>query len=138
MLAYGIGSPPIAGGAGRGGLAVATTKFETVDQYVSSFPSPVGEVLEDLRQTIRRAIPGRDESIRYNMPCIRLDGIYVVHFAAWKHHIGLYPVPNFHDSFEQEVASYRAAKDTVRLPYRAPMPDELIERLMLRLVATRS
>ncbi len=112
-------------------------KFETVDQYVASFPPPVQEVLAELRRTIRRAAPGSDESIRYNMPCIKLDGSYVVHFAAWKHHIGLYPVPVFDGSFEDRIGPYRAAKDTVRLVYRQPIPYDLIEQLIVRIVSRR-
>jgi uncharacterized protein YdhG (YjbR/CyaY superfamily) len=113
-------------------------KFETVDQYVASFPPPVQEVLGELRQTIRRAIPGSDESIRYNMPCIKLDGTYVVHFAAWKKHIGMYPIPGFDDSFENEIAPYRAAKDTIRLRYRQPIPYDLIGRLVTRIAGSRA
>ena len=112
-------------------------KFETVDQYVASFPPSVQEVLEELRRTIRRAAPGCDESIRYNMPCVKLDGRYVVHFAAWKQHIGMYPIPVFDGPFEHEVAPYRSSKDTIRLPYRRSIPYDLVERLVVRLVGSR-
>ena len=54
----------------------------------------------------------------------------MVFVGAWKHHIGLYPIPALDDDLEAEVAPYRAAKDTVQFPYRDPIPYDLIERLV--------
>ena len=61
-------------------------KGRTVEEYVSSFPAPVQDILHDLRRTIRTALPGMEETIRYDMPAVMLNGAYVVHYAAWKHH----------------------------------------------------
>lgn len=71
------------------------------------------------------------------MPATMADGRYVVHLAAWKHHNGLDPIPHFDGPLEDEIAPFRAAKDTVRLPYDKPIPYDLVERLVAELVNDR-
>ena len=111
--------------------------FATIDDYIGSFPADVQVVLEQLRATIPGAAPTTAETISYQMPTIMLDGRRLVHFAAWKHHIGLYPVPAADEVLERELAPYRAAKSTVRFPLREPIPYELIERLVALLIRRR-
>jgi uncharacterized protein YdhG (YjbR/CyaY superfamily) len=108
-----------------------------VDDYIASFPENVQEILRELRRTIRKAAPGAEETIRYAMPTVTLNGKYLVCFAAWKHHIGLYPVPALDEALEQEISPYRTGKDTVRLPLRKPIPYDLVERLVA-ILKTRS
>ena len=110
----------------------------TVDEYIGSFPADVREILEEIRRRIRRAVPGAGETIRYSMPTVTLDGGYLVHFAAWKHHIALYPMPPLDGPLEAEISRYRAAKDTVRFPLREPVPFDLIERVVGRLAEMRA
>jgi uncharacterized protein YdhG (YjbR/CyaY superfamily) len=112
-------------------------QFATIDDYISSFPEDVQIILEEVRRTIRNAAPAADETISYQIPTITLNGKYLVYFAAWKHHIGLYPIPTADEAFEQELAPYRAAKGTLRFPLRKPIPYDLIERLAARLVKQR-
>lgn len=112
-------------------------QFATIDGYIGSFPEDVQILLEEVRRTIRNAVPAADETISYQIPTITLNGRHLVHFAAWKHHIGLYPVPTADEAFEQELAPYRAARSTVRFPLRKPMPYDLIERLVALLVTQR-
>jgi uncharacterized protein YdhG (YjbR/CyaY superfamily) len=114
-----------------------TRQFATVDEYISSFPEDVQIVLEKVRQTIRSAVPEAAEAISYQIPTITLDGRQLVFFAAWKHHVSLYPVPAGDEAFERELAPYRAAKGTLRFPYRQPVPYDLIERLVALLVEQR-
>ena len=71
-----------------------------------------------------------DDYISYQIPTLTLNGRYLVHFAAWKNHLALYPTPTGDQAFEQEIAPYRAAKSTVRFPLREPIPFDLIERLV--------
>ena len=66
------------------------------------------------------------------MPAFMLGDRYALHFAGWKHHVGLYPVAPLDPELEAEVAPYRAAKDTVKLLYRDPLPTDLIERIAPR------
>ena len=83
------------------------------------------------------AVPGAEEGIRYQMPVVTLDGSYVVHWAAWKQHLGLYPVPPLDDPLERELAPRRSGKDTVKVRFDEPVPVELIDRLTRELVARR-
>ena len=114
-----------------------TTKPSTVEEYVASFPPDVQQVLRVLRQTIYATTPNATETIRYAMPAVVLDGRYVIHYAAWKHHIGLYPVPLMSAELEAEVASYRTTKNTVRLPLGTPLPVDVIRRILTELITRR-
>ncbi len=104
--------------------------FVTIDDYINTFPEDVQSILEQVRRTVRHAASGADETISYQMPTLTLDGRDLVYFAAWKHHISLYPVPTGDEAFARELAPYRAAKGTVRFPLRKPIPYDLIERLV--------
>ncbi|MFZ2173110.1 MAG: DUF1801 domain-containing protein [Rhodococcus sp. (in: high G+C Gram-positive bacteria)] len=114
-----------------------TQTFATVDEYIDSFPDETRPVLEELRQTVRRAAPEAIETISYGMPTLMLNGSYLVYFAGWKHHVSVYPVPAFDGSLETELAPYRAAKGTVRFPLGKPLPNDVVERLLTHLVARR-
>jgi uncharacterized protein YdhG (YjbR/CyaY superfamily) len=106
-----------------------TAAPESVDEYVASFPPEVREVLERVRAAIHAGVPNGEEKVRYGMGAVMLGGRYAIHFAGWKHHVGLYPVPAFDDPLEQEVAPYRSKKDTVNFPYANPVPYDLITRI---------
>jgi uncharacterized protein YdhG (YjbR/CyaY superfamily) len=112
-------------------------QFATIDEYISSFPADARAALEQVRQAIHEAAPTALETISYQMPTITLDGRSLVHFAAWAHHLGLYPVPAGDDEFERAVAPYRAAKSSVRFPLGEPLPTELVERIVGLLVRRR-
>ncbi|MGH8872655.1 MAG: iron chaperone [Acidimicrobiia bacterium] len=109
-------------------------QIQTIDDYILSTPTEVRPILEELRRTIKKAAPGTEEKISYKMPAIELNGRYLVYFAAWKHHIALYPIPPLDEALEQEVARYRSGKDTLRLPLNEPVPYGLVERIVTRLV----
>jgi uncharacterized protein YdhG (YjbR/CyaY superfamily) len=109
--------------------------FATVDDYVAALPDDARDVLERIRATVRTALPGAGETIRYNMPTVTYDGEYVIHVAAWKHHIGPYPMPVLGGGIEAQIAPYRAAKDSVRFPYGKPVPYELIGRVVALIAA---
>jgi uncharacterized protein YdhG (YjbR/CyaY superfamily) len=109
----------------------------TVDEYISAFPAEVQLVLEELRRTIHEAVPGAGEKISYQMPAITLDGASLVHFAAWKHHIGLYPLPAVDGELQRQLAPYETGKGTARFPLDAEVPYELVARVVQRLVQQR-
>jgi uncharacterized protein YdhG (YjbR/CyaY superfamily) len=114
---------------------------ETVDEYLAGFDPEVRERLELVRSTLHAAVPGLTDGIRYQIPYVGLDGTYLVHYAGWKHHIGLYPVPVFSGDdapLEAELAPLRSSKDTIKLLHRVPVPTELIARLARALVAERA
>ncbi len=115
-----------------------TKKFATIDDYISSFPEDVRTILEEVRRTIRSALPGAGETISYQIPTITLNGRHVVYFAAWRHHVSVYPVPAADEALERELAPYRAARSTVRFPLGKPIPYDLIARLVALLVRQRA
>lgn len=110
----------------------------TVDEYFAGVPEEVRPVLEELRRAIRASVPDAQEKIRYGMPAVMLGGRYAVHFAAWKKHIGLYPIPPLGGTLEDEVAPLRSGKDSVNLPLSRPIDYELVSRVVARIVELRS
>jgi uncharacterized protein YdhG (YjbR/CyaY superfamily) len=110
----------------------------TIDDYIATFPEDVQPMLERVRESIRAALPEAEERIRYGMPAIMLDDRYAVHFAGWKKHIGLYPIPALPGSLEAEIAPYRTHKDSVKFLYSQPIPYDLIERLAAELGRARA
>ncbi|MET0405984.1 MAG: DUF1801 domain-containing protein [Cystobacter sp.] len=112
-------------------------KSETVDGYIAAFPPGVREILERVRETLGDAVPGGEEKIRYGMPAVMFGGRYALHFAGWKKHLGVYPVPVLDEELEKEIASFRAAKDALHFPYSKPIPYELIGRVARCIVRQR-
>ena len=107
----------------------------TVDEYIAQFPDDVQERLQGVRSAIRAALPHGEERVRYAIPAVMLDSRHAVHYAGWKKHIGLYPVPRLDGPLEDEVAPYRAAKDSLRFLHSKPLPYDLVERLARELAA---
>lgn len=89
-------------------------------------------MVEEVLRRLRRVLPGAEETISYQMPTLKVDGESVVHLAAWKHHLSLYPTPALSGDpdFEAEFAPHRGEKGTARFPYVDPMPYDLIERMV--------
>ncbi len=105
-----------------------------VDSYLAALPTDRHEAFRTVRTRIHAAVAGLGETISYKMPAVTRNGDVVLFFAAWKHHIGMYPIPPLDDPLEARVAPFRAATDTIRLPYRQPIPDGLIEDLTAAIV----
>lgn len=104
--------------------------FNSIDEYIASFPSEVQDTLQQLRKTIRDLVPEATEKISYQMPTFVLHG-NLVHFAAYKKHIGFYPTPSGIREFEQELSAYKGSKGAVQFPIDKPLPYELISRIVL-------
>ena len=102
----------------------------TVDEYVAALPEHVQPVMQQLRATIRSAVPDVVETISYAMPTFVLDGKPLVHLAAWKKHVGLYPLPPMDDDLARAVEPYRGAKDAMQLKYAQPIPYDLVGRVL--------
>ena len=109
-------------------------KFRTVDEYLESFPLEVQTILNRARRAVRKAAPGAEEVISYQIIAFKVDGRRMVYLGGWTHHLGLYPIPVFDEEFEEQVSPYRAGKDTVRFPLRKPIPYYLIEQIVARLL----
>ncbi len=107
-----------------------TTQPSTVDEYVAGFPEDIQQLLQQIRQTVREAAPGATETIKYAMPTYTLQG-NLVHFAAFKNHIGFYPTPTGIAAFEKEISQYKGAKGSVQFPLGQPLPLDLIRKIVL-------
>lgn len=101
----------------------------SIDEYIAGFPNDVQEILEKIRMTIRKAAPDAEETIRYQMPTFTLKG-NLVHFAAYKRHIGLYPAPRGIEKLKKELSVYEGGKGSVRLPLDEPIPLDLISKIV--------
>lgn len=111
---------------------------EGVDAYIANYPPEVQEILEKVRAAIHRGAPDAPEKIRYSIAAIMVDPHYAIHFAGWKKHVGIYPVPPFEGELEEQIAPYRAAKDSANFRYDRPIPYDLIERVSAAVVARRT
>ena len=105
------------------------TLAKNIDQYISGFPQEVQAILNQIRATIRQAAPEAKECIKYAIPTFELQG-NLVHFAAFKNHIGFYPVPSGMKAFEHELSIYKQGKGSVQFPLNKPMPLDLISRVV--------
>jgi uncharacterized protein YdhG (YjbR/CyaY superfamily) len=110
-------------------MATTRTKFDNIDVYIASFPEETRKLLEELRATIRKAAPEAKETINYGMPTFTLKG-NLVHFAAFKNHIGFYPTPSGIESFKKELSAYEGAKGSVKFPLAKPIPFDLISKIV--------
>lgn len=107
---------------------MAKTDFKSVDEYIAMQPEAVQPVLERVRSTIRRAVPGAEELISYQIPAYKLPGGPVLYFAGWKQHYSLYPATDrLVEAFKDDLAPYEVAKGTIRFPLAQPVPAKLIE-----------
>ena len=111
--------------------------FESVDDYIATFPADVQTVLQAVRDTIHAAAPDAQESISYQIPTFSIGGRPVVYLAGWKKHISLYPIPELDETLEPQVAPYLSGKGTAKFLLAKPIPHELITALVQRLVARR-
>ena len=106
------------------------TEYKTMDEYITSTPAEVQTILNNIRQLIRELVPEATEKISYQMPTFYLNG-NLVHFAAFKKHIGFYPTPNGIESFQEELSKYKGGKGSVQFPLNQPIPYDLIRRIVL-------
>jgi uncharacterized protein YdhG (YjbR/CyaY superfamily) len=109
---------------------MAKTNFKSVDEYIASQPEPVQGTLGRVRSAIRKAVPGAEEVISYQIPTYKLHSDAVLYFAGWKQHYSLYPAgERLVASFKDELAPYKVNKGTIRFPLSEPVPVKLIERI---------
>jgi len=105
------------------------TNYNSIDEYIATVPKEIQEKLEELRAVIKEVVPEAQEKISYQMPTFTLKG-NLVHFAAFKNHIGFYPTPSGITAFDDELAIYKRAKGSVQFPFNQPLPLELIRKIV--------
>ena len=111
-------------------MNIMKIQYNTIDEYIKTFPEDIQGILEKMRQAIKKAAPKAVEAIGYQMPTFKLDGRNLVHFAAFKNHIGFYPTPSGTESFQKELSPYKHAKGSVQFPLDKPIPFELVEKIV--------
>jgi len=106
-------------------------KFESVDEYIATFPKSVQDALQQVRKAIREAAPKAEEAISYNMPAFKLNG-NLVWFGAFKTHIGFYPRESAIEEFKEKLAGYKVSKvhGTVKFLLDKPIPLDLIKEIV--------
>jgi uncharacterized protein YdhG (YjbR/CyaY superfamily) len=107
---------------------MAKTAFKSVDEYIASQPEAARGVLERVRRTIRKALPGAEEVISYQIPAYKLNGRTVIYFAGWRQHYSVYPsTDRLVACFKNDLARYEVSKGTIRFPLSEAVPVKLIE-----------
>ena len=106
-----------------------TDGFGSIEEYIASCPADVQKILKELWAVIKAAAPDAVERIAYQMPTFALKG-NLVHFAAFKNHIGFYPTPSGIEAFKEELSVYKSSKGAVQFPIDKPLPMDLIRRIV--------
>lgn len=106
-----------------------TKSPSTIDEYIQSFPKEVQTILTNVRNTIREAAPNSSEAIRYAIPTF-IQGGNLVHFAAFRSHIGFYALPSGNTKFQKELANYKVGKGSIQFPLDKPIPFDLIRKIV--------
>jgi uncharacterized protein YdhG (YjbR/CyaY superfamily) len=104
--------------------------FASVDEYIGTFPKDVQKILEEVRRTIKAAAPDAREKISYQIAAFELNGKNLIHFAGWKNHISMYPIPSGSEAFNNEVSKYAAGKGTLQFPLDKQLPLRLITKIV--------
>jgi uncharacterized protein YdhG (YjbR/CyaY superfamily) len=109
---------------------MAKTNYRSVDEYIALRPEAMQPILERVRSIIRKALPGVEEAISYQIPAFKLNGKVVLYLAGWKEHYSLYPaIGGLQTQFKDELARYDVSKGTIRFPLTRPVPATLIKRI---------
>ena len=110
-------------------MEVNKVKFESINEYISQFSVEVQEILKTLKNVIQESAPDAIEKISYQMPTFYLHG-NLVHFAAFKNHIGFYPGAGGIANFKDKLTEYKGGKGSVQFPIEKPLPYELISEIV--------
>ncbi|HBP38316.1 MAG TPA: hypothetical protein DD640_06170 [Clostridiales bacterium] len=102
--------------------------LETIDAYIAAQPEPVQNYLNQVRDTIRAALPDVQECLSWRMPTY-WHRQNIIHFAAFKNHLGIYPGSEAIEHFRDRLAPYAFSKGAVQLPYNQPLPLDLITEI---------
>lgn len=102
---------------------------KSIDEYILQYPQEIQEILKTIRKVIKESAPNAEEKISYRMPTFVLNG-NLVHFAAYKNHIGFYPTSSGINNFLHELSGYKTSKGAVQFPIGKPIPYGLISQIV--------
>ena len=103
--------------------------YKSIDAYINAQPEEIRPRLEQMRHAIKTVAPKAEEVISYGMPAFKFHGM-LVYFAAYRHHIGFYSLPNAHHAFQKELSGYKQGKGSVQFPLDKPLPLTLIKKMV--------
>ena len=106
------------------------TDFQSIDEYIAACPEQSQERLQQIRAVVKKLAPKAKERISYQIAAFELNGKNIIHFAGWKKHVSLYPVPAGDEAFESEVSKYVDGKGTVKFPLDEKMPMKLVNKII--------
>lgn len=109
---------------------MAKTNFQSIDDYIAACPPESQAYLQEIRKLIRRLVPDAKERISYQIAAFERNGKNIIHFAGWKKHVSLYPVPAGSEAFERQIAKYVDGKGTLKFALDEPLPIKLLERVV--------
>jgi len=111
-------------------MATSRNQYKTIDEYIAGFPKNVRDVLEEIRRVIRESAPKAGETISYGIPTFDLNRRHLVHFAAYKNHVGFYPTSSGIKAFKKELSPFKTSKGTVQFPLDKPIPFDLVTKIV--------
>jgi uncharacterized protein YdhG (YjbR/CyaY superfamily) len=111
--------------------------YKTIDEYIATFPPNIQAMLQQIRAAVHKAAPDAEETISYNMPAFKQNGV-LVYFAAFKNHIGFFPTAQGIEAFKDKLTAYKTSKGTIQFPLDQPLPLELIEAIVRFRVKTNT
>lgn len=109
---------------------MAKTNFQSIDEYIAACLVESQAYLAQVRKLIHALAPEAKEKVSYQIACFELNGRNLIHFAGWKKHVSLYPIPAGSEAFERQVELYVDGKGTVKFPLDEPLPIQLIEKIV--------
>lgn len=104
-------------------------KQKAIDEYIKTFPEDIQIILEKIRKVIEECAPKSEEAMKYGIPTFKLNGRNLVHFAAFKNHIGFFPTPSAIVTFKKELSGYKTSKGTIQFPLNKPIPLDLVKKI---------
>ncbi len=110
-------------------IVMVKTNYKSIDEYIKTFPSDVQKILKQVRETIKKSAPEAEETINYQIPTFKLNG-NLVHFAAFKNHIGFYPGSKAVVVFKKELKPFKCSKGAIQFPIDKAMPLSLIKKIV--------
>ena len=106
-------------------------RVRNIDEYIADFPVNIQARLQEVRDIIKKAVPAAEETISYNMPAFKLNGVHLIYFAGWKNHISLYPFSSAMEASLPEAAAYKTSgRGTIQFPVDKPLPVEFVEMIV--------